>query len=290
VTPADIPAAAQLLFRRLVQTLARVRWVTKWRLVKGSGASPWAELGYILWDPELESFSFEVDNEAELVRALARVLRCPSDELAGYAAELKGDPELHERLRRRVRLRPWLKRRLPAGRRLAWYLVARQLKPALIVEAGIFDGLGSLVLLRALARNAEQDAPGELLSVDVDPYSGELVAPRLRGRWTRVIGSTREVLEPALAGRRVSMFLQDTPHTEENQQFEFGVVLRHADETLALFDESGGWAPTLPRLCQQVGADYYHLPLRPRHFYRIHGVALAIVAGERAAAWSSSTA
>ena len=261
--------------------LGRFRWLTKYKLMRGFHAdvSLRKRLAYVLLDPETESFSFELDNEQEVIAGLAVALGYPHDELASYAAETHSDPELGELLARHVGRRFDLKRRQPLGNRLAWYLIARALKPELIVETGIYLGLGSLVLLRALERNRLEGSPGELMSFDINPHAGVLVRDGIRRDWRRLIGSTRELLVPALEGRRVGMLFQDTPHTEENQRFEFGAALSNAAAKLVLVDGSGGYSPTLESLCTGREGRYHRVPLRSRdHIYPGAEIRFAIFA------------
>jgi hypothetical protein len=225
------------------------------------GASP---SGVCAFDPELESFSFELADEDGVIAALAVALGCPEQELAGYADETRSDPELHERLTRRVRWRFDFKRHMPIGSRLAWYVTARAVKPEVIVETGVYMGLGSLVLLRALERNAQEGHPGELMSFDASPLSGWLVRDELRGRWRRVIGLTSATLAPALMGRSVGMLVHDTAHTVETQRIEFETALANAGPRLVLVDGSGGYVPTLEELCHEHGGAYHRVLLRSR--------------------------
>jgi hypothetical protein len=246
--------------------LSRLRWLTKLQLLRGMNAevSLGRRLAYVLFDPETESFSFELGNEREVIAALAIALGRPEGELAGYAAETRRDPELGELLTRHVRWRFDVKRRLPLGNRLAWYVIVRALKPELIVETGIYQGLGSLALLRALARNNKEGAPGELMSFDTNPRAGSIVREKARNGWHRFVGSTHDRLLPALDGRRVNMLIQDTPHTEENQRFEFEAALSHAASDLLLVDCSGGWASTLEDICAERNGTFHSVRLRSR--------------------------
>jgi hypothetical protein len=265
-----VPTPRALLIRLLgprwrfrLHRLGRFRWGTKYKLMRTykTDASLSSRLRYLLFDPEIESFSFDIENEAEVVAGLAAALGRPAVELASYVEEVRRDPEL-------TRWRPTMRHRLPIGNRLSWYLIARAEKPRVVVETGIYQGLGSLTLLRALQRNAEDGHPGELMSFDALADAGALVRPHLRERWRRVIGHTGETLPAALEGREVGLMFQDTPHTEENQRFEFGAVLDHASERLLLFDSSGGDAPTLRALAEERGGSYHAIPLRSRdHIY-----------------------
>lgn len=264
-----------------VHSLSRLRWATKLSLLHHFGHrlrdNPRAGLRYVLLDPETESFTFELDNELEVVDTLAVALRAPREDLLRYAEETHTDPELHERLTRHLRWRFDVKHRPPLGNRLVWYLIARALKPELIVETGIYHGLGSLVLLRALARNAAEGSPGELMSFDVSPRAGVMVREGMREPWRRFTGRTNELLEPALAGRSVGMLIHDTPHTEENQRLEFGAAISHAASRLVIVDSSG-WMPTLPEMCAEHNGSYRRVQLRSRgHVYPGASIAFAVL-------------
>jgi len=250
-----------------IRTANRLRWLTKYRLARSfdTDISAARRLSYVLFDPELESYSFELEDEHEVVTALALALERPEVELAGYVAETHDDPELNRSLTRHLRWRLDVKYRMPLGSRLAWYMSVRAMKPELVVETGIHLGLGSLTLLRALQRNREEGHPGELMSFDLNPRAGRIVREELRAGWHRIIGPTNQTLVPALSGRRVGMLLQDTWHTEENQLFEFGAALEHAAPCMLLVDCSGGYVPTLERLCEERGGSYHRVPLRSRN-------------------------
>jgi hypothetical protein len=241
---------------RRLRRLGRLRWVTKYRLLRGYGCDPRAEplvaARFVLADPEVESHSFELANEAELCAFLSRFLGADPARVAAAVAEAKADPVL-------ARDRGFmlsLKRRPPLGRRLSWFVVARLTRPRLVVETGIHDGLGSEALLRALQLNALDGHPGRLVSFDVFADTGWAVAGELRPGWDRVIGSTYDVLEPTLAGRRVDLFVRDTPPAPEHVRFELAAAARHAGRRLVLIDSAGGGAmPVMAGLCRGAGVE-----------------------------------
>lgn len=259
--------------------LGRLRWLTKYRLMRhfNTDVGLRRKFVYVFLDPEIESFSFELENEPEVIAGLATALGRSEEELAAYAAETRCDPELNELLARHLRWRFDIKSRLPLGNRLAWYLIARALKPELVVETGIYLGLGSLVLLRALERNRQEGSPGELMSFDSLAGAGSIVREQARQGWRRFVGATHDLLLPALEDRRVDMLFQDTPHTEENQRYEFEAALSHAATKLVLIDGSGGKSPILETICAEREGTYHRVPLRSRdHIYPGEGVAFAV--------------
>ena len=260
-----------------VRALGRFRFLLKARQVRDEGVSfrddPLSVARFVLLDPETHSYSYELENAHEIPPFVAGLTGVPVEEVAGYVEEAADDPELGERLRRRVRWRIDTKRNLPPGNRLLWYALARATKPELVVETGIHQGLGSLLLLRALERNGH----GQLISFDLDPASGWLVPDRLRSRWTPVFGDIESRLEEKLTGRSVDLFVHESSHDEVLQRIEFSAALAHAAEELYVIDSSGFELPVLAELCRLHGAEHRLFLERPlRHFYRPVGTAVAL--------------
>lgn len=267
------------VWRRRARRLSRLRWITKARLLRTHGVRvrdrPLLALRYLLLDPEVESFTYDLANREELLDFAAATLAHDRAAIARYAAETEQDPELRHPRRRR-----WdSKRRLPLANRLLWYVVARAEKPELVVETGVHDGLGSLVLLRALERNAEEGRPGRLLSFDVFADTGWLVPDGQRGRWQRVHGSTLTDLEPVLHGLRVDMSVHDTPADEAIQRAELETVLRHRGDRLVVVNSGGARLGVLAELCEREGVHERRFAGRSRdHVHPGNLVAMAVFA------------
>jgi len=266
------------------RALSRLRWFAKYRVMRHSGArlrdDPARNLAYVLWDPELESHTYDVANLDELADFLAAEFGVDRARALEHLREPESDPVFNEDWRRRMRFRFDVKRRAQLANRLIWWGLVRSLRPQLIVECGIFNGVGSLVLLRALARNREEGAPGRLLSIDSDPTMGWAVPSELQADWTTVEGFTSDVLESSIDGKRVDILIHDTPHTYENQMLEFSAALRYPAELLVLIDSSGGQTPALEELCAAHGGRYRYFRERPKdHFYPGNGSGIGIFNG-----------
>jgi Methyltransferase domain len=264
------------------RALSRLRWLAKYRLMRRAGErlrdQPGRNLAYVLWDPELESHTYDVANLDELADFLVTEFGVDRERALGYLREPDGDPVFNEDWHRRMRFRFDVKRRrVQLGNRLIWWGLVRSLRPKLVVECGMFNGVGSLVLLRALERNREEGSPGELLSIDSDVTMGWAVPPELHGDWTKVQGFTSDVLEDALEGRRVDILIHDTPHTYENQEVEFSAALEHPADRMVLIDSSGGRTHALEEKCGENGGRYRYFREEPRdHFYPGNGSGIGI--------------
>lgn len=110
------------------------------------------------------------------------------------------------------------------------YVVTRALRPAVVVETGVWRGLSSWSLLAALSSNDH----GRLVSIDFPPLDeaqrvelGHLVPETLRHRWTLEIGPSRQVLPRVLERTgHVDVFVHDSDHTTANMTREFRVAWR----------------------------------------------------------------
>jgi hypothetical protein len=223
----------------------------------------------VIFDRELTNFTYPLANEDEIVTVVAEALGTDAGAIAGYLRETKEDFALTGELeailrRRRAGRRAWF------GGRLVWYALVRALKPEVVVETGIHKGLGSALLLRALTRNVEEGAPGRLISFDLDPEAGWLVADERRSLWTPVYESTYDALERVLEeeGLEVSMLIHDSGHTYECEEFEYRVALEHAAPRLALVSRAAGHTTALRDLCTARGVAFHSFAERPRmHWY-----------------------
>ena len=263
---------------------SRFRWITKYGVLRRCGKTirddSRRNLAYVLWDPEVESHTYDVANVEELAEFLAEEFSVERGRALEYLREPDSDPVFNSEWRRRMRLRFDVKHRVQLANRLIWWGLVRSLRPKLVVECGIYTGVGSLVLLRALDRNREEGDPGTLLSIDSDPTMGWAVPPELEAGWTTVTGMTSEVLEDCIEGRRVDILIHDTPHTYENQMHEFSTALRHAAERLVLIDSSGGQTPALRELCSRHDGCYRYFREVPKdHFYPGNGSGIGIFKG-----------
>ena len=164
--------------------LERVRTLGRYRAWR----HPLAAIRWFLLDPEPSNFTYEIANENELVDFVTAALSVDRDRVARYVRELADDVELHERLSERLRQMPHRKRKPLFGRRAGWYAIVRATHPALAVETGVDDGLGSAAILRALERNAAEGFDGRLVSFDNNPACAGILDDGLRERWTFEIG------------------------------------------------------------------------------------------------------
>jgi predicted O-methyltransferase YrrM len=246
----------------------RARWISKAKAVRSVGASVRANLPYVLLDPEPHNYTYDIANTDELVAWAAAAASEEPPAVRDHFAELQADPELRNRLHavtRRHRL--WSKPQPPFGRRAGWYLLARALNPQLIIETGVHDGLGSLLLLRALERNQAEGHPGRLVSFDINPAAGWLVGEH--PAWTLRLESTRDGLAGVLdQNPGVGLFIHDSLHTYEHEYFELSTAAPRLASGGVLVSDNVHVTTALRDVCAEHGMPYREFREVPAgHFY-----------------------
>jgi Methyltransferase domain len=246
----------------------RLRWISKAASVHRVGAPIRANLRFILTDPEPANFSYELANEDQLAAWVADIAGCDPALAARLVAEPHADRELAERLRRATAgRRLWSKAAPPFGRRVAWYAITRALKPELVIETGVHDGLGSLLLLRALERNGQDGAHGRLVSFDINPAAGWFVGghPLWELRIEPAVDGMPEVLAD---GPPLGVFIHDSLHSYENERSELEFAAARLAPSGVLITDNAHGTRALADTCEEHGLRYSEFRERTRgHFY-----------------------
>ncbi len=260
----------------------RFRWIHKASVLRSHQASLRRNLPFVLLDPEPHNFTYDIANEPDLVDWVATVASRDRSTAEAYVREPGHDVTLQQRLRQATSGHwLWTKSAPAFGKRLGWYALARTVRPQLIIETGAHDGLGSLLLLRALERNLEDGSGGRLVSFDVNPNAGWLV-----GRhplWDLRIQSSREGLPQVLADSDgVGMFIYDGWHSYDSELWELAATAGHLTPDGVLLSDDAQVTHALADLCRQSGLAYFEFQERPAdHFYPG-----SVLAAGRSAEWA----
>ena len=265
-----LPERARLALRRS----GRLRWITKARSLRSAGPGPWRGrplkiASFVLLDPEVDTYTYRIENDRELAEGLAGLLGSTHEEIQALLSEAQTDSELGERLTRDIGWRVlFYKRRPPLdGHHLSAYAIVRSLGPEVAVETGILEGLGSRTILRALQRNAEDGRDGHLWSFDVMRGAGALVPERLATRWTPLYEASEQGLPRLLAQRSVGFFIHDSLPDPEHQRRELETAIDRARPGAVVMTVHG-WSGVLEELAHERALSYAEFRERPHdHFY-----------------------
>ena len=238
---------------------------------------PTAAVRFLLLDPEIANFTYDIGNLDELVTFMSAQLGSDAATVRRYVDELVGDRALAERLSRRLAARRDRKSRPLYGRRIGWYVAARVLKPRLLVETGVSDGLGSAVLIRAVERNAAEGSPGRVIGIDIDPSAGWLLDDELRRGHELVIEDSHTALPRLLRGQALDLFIHDSNHHYEHEASEYRLVEPHLAADAVILSDNAHAVPALEDYARAAGRSFAFFHEQPvRHFYPGGGIGLSL--------------
>ena len=246
----------------------RLRWFHKARSVRRSGKSARRNWRFVLTSPEPDNYTYEIANEPDLATWAATVIGCDLDLARTFVDEPHRDGALIARLRSATAGRwLWTKRLPPFGKRVGWYAVVRGLRPRLVIEIGAHDGLGSLLLLRALELNQAEGWPGRLVSFDVNRTAGWLVGDH--PLWHLRLQSSQDGMGQVLAASGpLDVFIYDGWHTYDAEYADLRTAAAHLSPQGALLSDDAQVTRALRDLCQNLGFGYLEFQEVPvEHFY-----------------------
>lgn len=128
---------------------------------------------------------------------------------------------------------------------LMLYMAVRILRPEVVVETGVANGISSSFILKALSDNCS----GRLYSVDLHYREGVAVPPgrklgwvipeELRDRWSLLLGESAKVLPRLLNDLGyIDLFLHDSRHLYKTMMKEYSIAWPHLrEEGLLLSDD-----------------------------------------------------
>lgn len=155
----------------------------------------------------------------------------------------------------------------------AWYALVRKIKPSIVVETGVCNGVSTLFILRALAENES----GRLYSIDYpyradesldefrddtfeqyggaaipsDKDPGWIIPKSLRERWELRLGKSQVQLPPLLEELEdVDLFIHDSEHSHPCMMFEYEIAWHHMEEDGVILSDDISWNSAFEVFCE----------------------------------------
>lgn len=241
-------------------------------------------LHWLITSKELDNYTYDNDatNLQYWASSLSLVLPCSPTQVLSYLQEPIKDEELRQAIIAVYDSQPTkpMRDRFPKfGRRLAWYACARALKPKLLIETGVHQGLGSILLCAALKRNREEGYPGVYMGTDIDPGAGSLLVTPYNQYGKVHYGDSIETLK--MVNQPIDLFINDSDHSADYEAREYATIATKLSEQSVILGDNSHVTDKLMQFAWETQRNFLFLNEKPEnHWYPGAGVGVA---------WSDST-
>lgn len=152
------------------------------------------------------------------------------------------------------------------------YFVCRYIRPDKVVETGVFNGISSASILKALEKNGGhlysidlpnvgyQDESGRYRStvLPAERKTGFIIPESLKTNWTLISGDSREKLPVLLQSiGEIDIFHHDSRHTYDNMMFEYETIWPYLKYNGLLLSHNVDWNNAFKDFCQKHAANYF---------------------------------
>jgi hypothetical protein len=258
--------------RRIVR--AKI-WAVR-NYTSGMLAHPLQAANFVLLDPELDNFTYDIANRDELCDFIAGTLNQDRDTVAGYIREIEDDASFRNELNAKLRMRRDRKSVALYGRRVGWYCIVRCMRSRVVIETGVHDGLGSSVLLQALYRNRAEGHEGQLFGIDINPKAGWLIPDRLRDHMTLLIEDSAVAVPRIASEQAVDLFIHDSDHSYAHELKEFQTVASGLAPAAIVLSDNSHVTTALKDFAAASGRSYAFWQEKPEnHFYPGSGIGVS---------------
>jgi predicted O-methyltransferase YrrM len=222
---------------------------------------------------ENDNFTFELteQNLDYLAATISTVTGAALETIQSYLQEPKVD--LYDYLSLKAADLP-IDNPTSFGRRLGWYAIARAPKPRVIIETGVHQGLGSVLLCSALKRNAGEGAPGKYYGTDINTSAGALLAAPFDQYGKILYGDSIASLQAL--DETIDLFINDSDHSAEYEAREYALVESRLSPKCVVLGDNSHVTNELLKFSAKTGRQFLFFKEEPKnHWYPGAGIGIS---------------
>lgn len=227
---------------------------------------------------ELDNFYYDLEenNRADLSELVAAVTSESSKVISNYLSEIRDDASLRTHIAGSFANNPWRADSIVGyGRREGWYLFVRALKPRVVVETGVHDGVGACVILAALERNEEEGFGGRYFGTDINPRAGWLIPERHKRIAKILYGDSIRSLNDL--DQEINLFINDSDHSPDYEGQEYEVIKPKLSPNSVILGDNSHVSDSLRVFSQENNRPYIFWHEKPAdHWYPGAGIGISL--------------
>ena len=265
----------KMLYKRLrfLKVILRTRYAFSYYKKPLKSILKWA-----VADTENHNFLYPLTslNMQYLMHFLSNSFDVSYETVQVYLDEILNDDILTKDLLNRMRLNRSPKDTFPYfGRRLGWYVIARILKPKIIFESGVFEGLGAIALISALKRNSIEGFPGKYIGTDITMGSGGLLS-KIDHEFGKIIISDTALVINGLS-EKIDLFISDGDHSSEFEWNELNALSNKLSQKSYVLSDNSHTSGVLAEWSVQNNRKFLFFKEEPDgHWYPGAGIGISI--------------
>ena len=152
-------------------------------------------LKWMFYSREDTNFTYDLtkQNLDELYKLLESIFELNYSKIKDYSEELLNNSTIKDYLKNKTEssnFKSFADNEIKYSRRIGWYIIARIIKPKLIIETGVDKGMGSVILSEALIKNEKEGFKGKYYGTDINPEAGYLFDDIFRKKGKIIYGDS----------------------------------------------------------------------------------------------------
>jgi Methyltransferase domain len=167
--------------------------------------------------------------------------------------------------------------RFDFARRYGWYALVRSLKPKLVIETGVDQGVGACVISSALIRNLSDGFPGRYLGTEINKNAAKLfISSEYATVGQVVFGDSIETL--AMLDEKIDLFINDSDHSSEYEYQEYLTIKSKLSPSGVIIGDNSHVSNALSRYSFESGRKFLFFAEKPHdHWYPGAGIGISFV-------------
>jgi hypothetical protein len=167
--------------------------------------------------------------------------------------------------------------RFDFARRYGWYALVRSLKPKLVIETGVDQGVGACVISSALIRNLSDGFAGRYLGTEINENAAKLFISSGYATVGQVVfGDSIETL--AMLDEKIDLFINDSDHSPEYEYQEYLTIKSKLSPASVIIGDNSHVSDALSRYSFESGRKFLFFAEKPHgHWYPGAGIGISFV-------------
>jgi hypothetical protein len=221
-------------------------------------------------------YNLTSNNQGDLISLISLICDEDFELVAKHIKEIDENTKLKNHISNSWKNDPLMKDGVVAfGRRVGWYTLIRLLKPRIVIETGIHQGVGACVITSALKLNSEEGFPGKYFGTDIDLSAGQLFIDEYAKFGKILFGDSIESLK--LLNEEIDIFINDSDHSAEYEFKEYLTIFPKLNPDSLILGDNSHSTDSLRKFSQESRRKFIFFKEEPsNHWYPGAGIGISI--------------